>query len=274
MKKFLLFFLVASCIYSFATTAQVTANSLNVREAPSKSAQVVGKLEQNERVQVGSCENGFCEVSNGSISGFASAKFLEKISTTETSIQETSYNRGSSDDGESSFFYSEADVGQSWKIGTVVVIVLAYIIAIVGFILRNLKVGISGATVAVLLTIAVAWLGLAGFVSMVWNALIVIVILAVLYVAALIYSGGTKSNSKSPSQPKHIEIISATLSSNGLLRVTIENESGSQRVLESSYGGEIYLLGYTSSSVTVKWGSNVIVRRLRGNSLWSASLSN
>ena len=51
-------FLVVNAVSSYQAT--VVANTLNVREKPTATSKVVGKLQKEDVVQVESCISGFC----------------------------------------------------------------------------------------------------------------------------------------------------------------------------------------------------------------------
>lgn len=209
------------------------------------------------------------------VTGEQSEKF------TETAIAETQKNLDRpSKENEKSFFYDESDVGQGWKIGTVVVIVLAYILAIIGFVRRVMKLGVISSIVAVLLTVAVIYWGLAGFVAMVWNAVVVIGIGFILFIIASIYSKGKSGSNSKESVPKSVEIVSVKMINQKLdkrLIVNIVDSKGYKSTREIDMNIR-HLIGYTNKSVTTQvfenYGGKTEVFRLKGNSIISARLVN
>lgn len=86
MKKISIFILFFAVVFSFASyKAIVNASSLNVRDKPSEKSEIIDKLEKNWVVSVDTCFDDFCKINYGSISGYASSKYLNQAPKNETS---------------------------------------------------------------------------------------------------------------------------------------------------------------------------------------------
>ena len=81
-------FLVVNAVSSYQAT--VVANTLNVREKPTATSKVVGKLQKEDVVQVESCNSGFCKIESRSTSGYVSEKFLNPVSSTSADAEKSS----------------------------------------------------------------------------------------------------------------------------------------------------------------------------------------
>lgn len=81
-------FLVVNAESSYQAT--VVANTLNVREKPTATSKVVGKLQKEDVVQVESCNSGFCKIESRSTSGYVSEKFLNPVSSTSADAEKSS----------------------------------------------------------------------------------------------------------------------------------------------------------------------------------------
>ena len=81
-------FLVVNAVSSYQ--AVVVANTLNVREKPTATSKVVGKLQKENVVQVELCNDGFCKIEFKSTSGYVSEKFLNQVSNTTANVEKSS----------------------------------------------------------------------------------------------------------------------------------------------------------------------------------------
>ena len=93
MNSLKIFFVVLAFLMVNASAsykATVVANTLNVREKPTATSKVVGKLQKEDVVQVESCNSGFCKIESRSTSGYVSEKFLNPVSSTSADAEKSS----------------------------------------------------------------------------------------------------------------------------------------------------------------------------------------
>lgn len=94
MKKMIGVTLLTACLLGIAApesveaktsaesyTAQVYANSLNVRNEPAKNATVVGSIKNGAKVTVTDEQHGWLKVKTGNISGWVAGYYLKKVNT-------------------------------------------------------------------------------------------------------------------------------------------------------------------------------------------------
>lgn len=92
MKKMIGITLLTACLMGIAAsqpaeaktaavsyTAQVYANSLNVRNEPAKNATVVGSIKNGAKVTVTDEQHGWLKVKTGNISGWVAGYYLKKV---------------------------------------------------------------------------------------------------------------------------------------------------------------------------------------------------
>ena len=72
----LTFLLFTSVLAGTNQTGIVTADSLNVRESPSTSANILSQLNANDQVTILETSDGWYKISSGDISGWAKAEFI------------------------------------------------------------------------------------------------------------------------------------------------------------------------------------------------------
>ncbi|WP_340005124.1 N-acetylmuramoyl-L-alanine amidase [Paenibacillus sp. FSL K6-0276] len=95
MNKMIGVTLLAACLLGMAApqtaeaktvaggyTAQVYANSLNVRNEPAKNATVVGSIKNGARVTVTDAQHGWLKVQAGNTSGWVAGYYLKKVNST------------------------------------------------------------------------------------------------------------------------------------------------------------------------------------------------
>lgn len=258
---------------SFGYYARVDANTLNVRESPSTKSKVVYKLKKGDVINTNTCINDFCRINYGSAIGYVSKDYIVPIENVLYTVDEPQKKIDVSDSD---------NVGFAWKAGVLVFWLIAIIAAVVGFRKKNVIVGVVGSTISVLFLLGMVSCGLVGFVLLIQKILIVAAIIVVAIGALHFYSGdGVVGRSQeSSSKTKYISIVNAYVTRGTDLCVEIENQDGSKKTFKTTYGGGIVLTGYTNNSVTLEvvgslartHSKNIVVKRLKGNTLFSAEL--
>lgn len=91
MKSFLVFIILFVSVITISNAQnyyKITASSLNIRAEASAKSEKVGKLQKGDSVLVlNKKENNWVEIETGSIKGFVSSKYLEKMGTNKESSQ-------------------------------------------------------------------------------------------------------------------------------------------------------------------------------------------
>ena len=153
-----LFMSFVLCTETFADYYRVTApNGLNVRASASKNSEVLGKLSQNDIVNVTSIENGWANINYNGWQGYVSVSYLT-IVTSEgkaTSSQKESWNFFSwlfNSEGESAWF-----TGLKWIFFLGVAIFLIRIAFLI--IVKMIAYGILLGIIFLLIGFIIKWIG-------------------------------------------------------------------------------------------------------------------
>ena len=86
MKQLILAFLFLFCFSTHAETYKVTATRLNVRDTASKNGEIIGKLKQNQNINVLRIDNKWATIIIDGDTGYISSEYIV-LNDTENNVK-------------------------------------------------------------------------------------------------------------------------------------------------------------------------------------------